>query len=427
MQMGTLYLNRYRAERKLAEGGLCQIFEASDTVQSRDVVVKCLRPEMSHNPTALDAFRREIHIHSRFSHPLVPAHIDGSPDGDCPVLVLERIRGLELCEILSGGRMEGRRACRLIGQLCTVLQSAHQQGIVHRDLKPGNILVQYPGTERERIKLIDFGLAQMSSLFMFGTRDLMTLQSPGASGTPEYISPEQIHGQEGDFKSDIYSLGVMFYEMVSGRRPFSGATPSELMTAHLESEPEEFEDMGLADVIPVELEILIRRCMAKYPEQRPPSVEDIALYIEEELGFKVYEPVAEPSTPVKENEQSEELDLIPRGAYVHEVEATLIESLATLKLRGFLSDLGADVIQSEPGRIRVSLSRAPESERQRRRSSKLILECDLNLQVQMQTTQKGSQNGMLVRLIFTSPNGLMTPIEKGQADRIYRNLQAYLR
>src|SRR5262249_6346452 len=147
-----------------------------------------------------------------------------------PVLVMEYLRGVDLATLLQReGRFTAERTGRILVQLCDVLQSAHESGVGHRDLKPGNVMVLHPATQTETGKLMDFGLAKMTSLLYISPEDLVDFNLPPASGTPEYISPEMVRGIDMDGRGDLYSLGVMLFEMLAGRRPFTHGSIEKLM------------------------------------------------------------------------------------------------------------------------------------------------------------------------------------------------------
>src|SRR5262249_20728384 len=153
---------------------------------------------------------------------------------------------------------------------CDVLQSAHEAGIVHRDLKPGNLMILHPGTPQETVKLMDFGLAKMASMLYISPEELVDFTLPAASGTPEYISPEMVRGNELEARADLYSVGVILFELLAGRRPFTHSSVQALMLAHADDPPPHFADVGVRDV-PPGIEALVRSCLGKYPEERPKS------------------------------------------------------------------------------------------------------------------------------------------------------------
>src|SRR5436305_5464136 len=245
--IGQVFLKRYKILRQLDEGGMSTVYLAMQTDQLREVAVKMLKPEMAAQPKVREHFRREIYITSRFQHPHAVTFFDADAEARQPVLVMEYLRGLDLLHLRERHKgLSPERAGRLLGQLCSVLQAAHDQGIVHRDLKPGNIMVLHPDTPQEKIKLMDFGLAKMSSMLYISPEEMANLRQPTASGTPEYISPEQIKGNDVDRRSDLYSLGVILYEMLTGRRPFEGSDVQHLLLAHCDQPPPSFAAAGAA-------------------------------------------------------------------------------------------------------------------------------------------------------------------------------------
>ncbi len=223
--VGHVFLGKYKTIRPLDEGGMSRIFLAHQTSPEREVVVKVLKEPLLAQSTVREHFRREIHITSRFQHPHAVAFIDADPKApDGPVLVLEYLRGVDLNVLLHREkRFTPERTGRLLTQLCSVLQAAHDAGVVHRDIKPGNLMVIHPGTPVEQLKLMDFGLAKMSSLLYISPDDIFDYTLPPAAGTPEYIAPEQVRGNEMDGRGDLYSVGVVLYEMLTGRSAVLGA------------------------------------------------------------------------------------------------------------------------------------------------------------------------------------------------------------
>ncbi len=220
--LGQVLLGKYRVSRLLDQGGMCKIWLAQHLESKREVAIKVLQEQFLDQSKPREFFRREIHILSRFQHPNAVGYYDSSPnDRNGPVLVMEYLRGIDLGVLLHrDGRMTPERAGRLLIQLCDVLGAAHKAGIVHRDVKPGNLMILYPGTPQETLKLMDFGLAKMESMLYIGADDLADVTVPEASGTPEYIAPEQALGHDIDARGDLYSAGVVLYEMLTGRRPF---------------------------------------------------------------------------------------------------------------------------------------------------------------------------------------------------------------
>src|SRR6185295_10574451 len=223
--VGRKFLGRYEAVRLLGEGGMGRVYLAKQSDLGRQVVVKVMHDHVASDPKFRDRFQRETLLMARFQHPYAVTLYDASlsdPLGPC--IVMEYIKGITLDALLQKhGRMSPGRVSRLLGQLCEVLQAAHAEGIVHRDLKPANLMVVDADTPYEKIKVMDFGLAKLIDA---STRPLHTQKVTNADfavGTPGYISPEQVRGDEMDHRSDLYSVGVIVFELLTGKLPFTGS------------------------------------------------------------------------------------------------------------------------------------------------------------------------------------------------------------
>src|SRR5262249_49277495 len=205
--VGNFYLGRYEALRLLGEGGMGRVYLARQAdLAGRQVVVKVMHDHIASDPKFSERFEREIQTMARFQHPYAVNLYDASGN-DQPVkcIIMEYIRGITLEELLQQeGRLHPARVGRMLGQICEVLQAAHQQGIIHRDLKPANLMVVDAGTPYEKIKVMDFGLATLVRL-----ETISDAHGDYAVGTPNYMCPEQAQGAELDHRSDLYSLGVI--------------------------------------------------------------------------------------------------------------------------------------------------------------------------------------------------------------------------
>lgn len=253
--VGTLVDNRYLIRSKLARGGMSTVYLATDRRLERDVALKVLHPHMAGDPQFLDRLGREAKAAARLSHPHVVGVLDQGEDGHLAYLVMEYIKGHTLRDVLKDkGALTPRLALALIDPVVEGLGAAHAAGLIHRDVKPENVLIADDG----RIKIGDFGLA----------RAITTTTSTGALiGTVAYLSPELVMGRQADARSDIYSLGIMLYEMITGRQPFDGEVPIQVAYQHVNSAvgaPSELVP-GLAG----ELDELVQWCTANDPEQRP--------------------------------------------------------------------------------------------------------------------------------------------------------------
>ncbi len=448
--LGQVLLGKYKVTRLLDEGGMSKIYLARQTIPNREVAVKVLKEPMRANHKALQHFRREIHIMSRFQHPGAVAYYDAAPsDAAGPVLVMEYLRGTDLGLLLyRHGKLPPDRVGRLLAQLCEVLQAAHDQGVVHRDVKPGNLMVLYPGTPQETLKLMDFGLAKMASLLYIAPDELVHPDAPVASGTPEYISPEQVRGNDLDGRADLYSVGVVLYELLTGKRPFPATSPSELLRNHLEDEPPHFVELGMSDQIPAAIEDVVRSCLAKSPDDRPQNAEELALRYEQALGKRIMpvrsaaaQPAVNPLGPgtnaLKARATAPPVQrLTNRGTVQHSVEAVMPEAMAMIKLKGFIHDLGGEVIESIPGMIRVRLAN-PQAEKKKRglfgwldrgggKSGLLETAATPVLELRMERHDPNLPNNLTITLLICPGRGLLTSEWHAGCQKIGMDLKAYL-
>src|SRR5262245_13202754 len=219
-------------EKKIATGGMGTVYKATNP-QQKDVAVKVLSPALAADPTYLERFFREIRIMSSIDHPNVVRVLDAGEEEKNYYLVMEYIEGEPLSDIIrKDKRMRFQKAALIIREVAKGLAAGHAKGIVHRDVKPQNILV----TRNGQPKLIDFGLAREASNTQGLTQEGLMM------GTPEYMSPEQAEGLKVDARTDIYSLGVTFYQLLSGKLPFSGETSVAMALQRLQVEPRALQD-----------------------------------------------------------------------------------------------------------------------------------------------------------------------------------------
>ena len=361
--VGRIFLGRYEVVRLLGEGGMGRVYLAKQADLGRTVVVKVMHDHIAADPKFCERFQRETLLMARFQHPYVVTLYDASlndPQGPC--IVMEYIRGITLDTLLQRNqRLTAPRAGRLLGQLCEALQAAHSAGIVHRDLKPGNLMVVDPETPYEKIKVMDFGLAKLVESRQMSMQKGTDTGHDFAVGTPGYISPEQVRGEEMDHRSDLYSVGVILFEMLTGRLPFTGEETMDVLLAHATEKPPTFANLG-ATWVSSGVEAVVQRCLAKSPADRPASARDLAEQYEAALmqDLENENRPAPETTHDRTNGQDTPSPFRPLPAFdpsvvVHRLDAWMPDSIAAYKLRGFVNDVGGEVVESEPGLIRVRL------------------------------------------------------------------------
>ena len=271
-------LGPYEIVAPLGAGGMGEVYRARDSKLDREVAVKVLPEHLNESPDALARFEREAKAVAALSHPSILAiHDFGAHEGRA-YAVMELLEGETLRERLGGGALPMRRAVEAGAQIARGLAAAHDKGIVHRDLKPENVFLTTDG----RVKILDFGLARARATTAAGETSSPTLArqtDPGTVlGTAGYMSPEQVRGQDSDHRSDLFSLGCVLHEMLTGKRAFARETGAETMTAILKEDPPEIADYGV--VAPPSLERLVRHCLEKRPEERFQSARDVAFDLE---------------------------------------------------------------------------------------------------------------------------------------------------
>ena len=250
-------LDHYRIENLVARSGMASIFRATDVRTGRPVALKIPHPEMEADVVLYDRFQREQDIGQKLDHPNV-MKVMSNDHASQVYMVMEWVDGRLLRQILMEKRkLPIERAVDLTKKICDALDYIHRHGVVHRDLKPENIMVD----DEDHVKLIDFGIAGHE-----GSRRLTFAKLSQLMGTPDYISPEQVKGKRGDGRSDIYALGIMFYEMLTGKVPFQGPNAFAIMNDRLLNNPIPPREIDAS--IPVELQEIIYRALERDPKNR---------------------------------------------------------------------------------------------------------------------------------------------------------------
>jgi predicted ATPase/class 3 adenylate cyclase/tRNA A-37 threonylcarbamoyl transferase component Bud32 len=258
--VGALVAGRYQVLEQLGKGGMGAVYVAEQQPLERKVALKVLRGRHHHDAEARERFVREARAASRLNHPNIATVYDFGTAEDGPFLAMELVEGVTLKQKMIRP-LPWRRAISLVTQIARGLAAAHCHGIVHRDIKPANIIVSESG-DGEWVKILDFGLANMTE------EESVELTDQGVvMGTAAYMSPEQCHGVKNDVRSDLYALGVVLFEMLAGRRPFLGGTPTELVIAHATEPPPKLADV--TEDVPAAVCALVDRLLSKNPDERP--------------------------------------------------------------------------------------------------------------------------------------------------------------
>jgi len=268
LEAGDL-LDHYRLDAVVGRGGMSTLFRATDLRNGRQVAVKVPHPEMESDPVLLERFRREEEIGQQLDHPGVVKTYDGEERSRL-YMVIEWVEGRLLRAILNEQRkLPVERAVHFALEMCDALDDMHKHGVVHRDLKPENVMVG----AKDHIKLIDFGIAMKED-----ARRITHATITPALGTPDYISPEQVKGQRGDQRSDIYALGAMLYEMLTGQPPFTGPNPLAVMNERLLNDPAPARELN--PEIPPALEEILFRALERDPRHRYSTAHEMAWDLE---------------------------------------------------------------------------------------------------------------------------------------------------
>ena len=400
---------------------------------------------------------------------------------------MEYVRGVNLETLLAKtGRMTAPRVARIVTQLCEVLQAAHDEGIIHRDLKPANLMITDPDTPKERIKVMDFGLAKL--IDDPATQKVTDTNVDFAVGTPGYIAPEQVRGETMDHRGDLYSVGVMMYELLAGRLPFQGANGMDVLLAHATEAPPTFAEIGLPGWVPKEVEALVFDVLAKLPEERPQSARELSerlaaalrreqaraeqrsvsrptpgplpalsqagpaagseeiVPLETDAAFR-HRSEAAPSAPHSQGQAAAHAPGLSAtqtpardtavaaphepaqeaGALRFGMEAWMPEVIAVRKLRGFVHDCDGELTESTPGLVRVRLGqgRAPAASwfGLARRAAGPI---DVELRFARSDARQENKLTIDVRFRPSHPSLLADPAWKSRCTRVFIELRSYL-
>jgi eukaryotic-like serine/threonine-protein kinase len=269
--IGTVIDDRYRVLELIGEGGMGRVYLAEHVEIGKRVAVKILHPVYGRMPDLVERFRREARAASRIGHPhIVDVTDSGTTEDDSVYFVMEYLEGVELAHVIEReGALDLSRALQIATQICRALAAAHAVGVIHRDLKPENVFLTAREGSSDFVKVLDFGIAKSAETEQART-DRLT--HPGmAMGTPEYMAPEQAAGRPADARTDVYAVGAILYEMLTGTAPYSGENFMEILTKKATQEPPPVSE--LRPGLPEAVVDLVERAMARRPRERPPSME----------------------------------------------------------------------------------------------------------------------------------------------------------
>jgi serine/threonine-protein kinase len=303
-EAGQLYGERYRLVDRIAIGGMGEVWRAHDEVILRDVAVKILKPEFMGDPGFLERFRVEARHAARVDHVGIADVYDYGEGSGSAYLVMEIVSGDSLARIIEKRiKLSEIEVLSIVEQTAKALHAAHEDGLVHRDIKPGNLLITPAG----KVKITDFGIARVA--------DQVALTATGqVMGTVQYLSPEQATGKPATPSTDIYSLGIVAYEALTGRRPFNGESQMIIAMAQINDKPP-----AMGDEIDKRVQELVLTCLAKKPNQRPGSALDLSnrakalrLQLEGVSATEIFEPEGFPLTKVSEIEPNPETEPVTK-------------------------------------------------------------------------------------------------------------------
>ena len=255
--MEQIFGDRYEVEGRIGAGGMAEVWRGHDRVLNRTVAIKTLLPQFARDASFVDRFRREAQAAARLNHPGIVSVYDSGTDGDTPYIVMEFIEGRTLADYLASGKtVPPMKAAEIAKDIAEALAVAHAQGVIHRDIKPANVMV----TREGKVLVMDFGIARLIS----GPETAP--QTSAVLGTASYLSPEQAQGQPVDARTDIYALGVVLYEMLTGRPPFTGDSPMAIAYKQVNATPP--APSSANPDVPPELDAVVMRALSKNPANR---------------------------------------------------------------------------------------------------------------------------------------------------------------
>ena len=312
--IGNVLAGRYQVKRRIGEGGMGLVYEGLHRDIDKRVAIKVLRADLSRRPEVVARFRQEARSASRIGHENIVDIFDfGETQRGASYFVMEFLEGEDLGNVLGKkATIEAERACDIVLQCCRALSATHAKGIVHRDIKPENIFLTKRDGIDDFVKIVDFGIAKMSDIETNGAPGRKLTKTGMIFGTPEYMSPEQAGGRELDHRVDVYALGIILYECLAGRVPFEGDTFMGILTQHLTAEAPAIDAVNPQAKVSPELELVIRKALAKSADDRYQDTEELAEAIVCALDGRVSRATRRTPPSVLGAPLTTELDSVPR-------------------------------------------------------------------------------------------------------------------